>query len=204
MKLNSGLLFAALLLVFTGAHAKGANLVTNGSFEQGTLGIGSFQGWQTNLGDPSTFVDSSGHTGPLYGEAFDGLWSAFFGSTAASGGATISQHLSTTVGQTYLLTFDLANDNAGSPAANHFSVAVGNTAAYSFTNLASQAYVAYQFNFTAAGSDTLLTFSGSNENSYLELDNVSAASAPEPASLTLLLAGVPLTFLLLRRNRITR
>jgi hypothetical protein len=204
MKLNSGLFVAALLLAFTGAHAEGASLVINGSFEQGTLGIGSFQGWQTNFSDSLTFVDSSGQTGPLYGEAFDGLWSAYFGSTAADGGASISQTLSTTVGQAYLLTFELANDNAGIAPANNFGVKVGSTTAYSFANLSDQAYVAYQFNFVASSSNTLLTFSGSNENSFFELDNVSAASAPEPAPLTLLLAGVPLTLLFLRRRLIAR
>jgi hypothetical protein len=65
--------FAALLVGCGTASADGINLVTNGSFEQGTLGIGSFQGWQTNLGDISTFVDSGGLTGPHYGEASDGL-----------------------------------------------------------------------------------------------------------------------------------
>src|SRR5215475_6590589 len=92
-----------LLLTFVAAAsgmAHAGNLVANGSFEGGTLGIGSFEDWQTDLGDISTFVDSNGITGNAYGDATDGIWSAFFGSTAADGGASISQSLATTAGQT--------------------------------------------------------------------------------------------------------
>jgi hypothetical protein len=200
MKLTNILLFSALLLAFTSVRANGASLVTNGSFEQGALGIGSFQGWQTSLGDSTTFVDSSNQNGPLYGEAFDGLWSAYFGSTAADGGASISQILATTVGQGYVLTFELANDNLGLTPGNGFSVTLGGKTAYSFTNVADQADVAYQFSFIASSSATPLTFLGSNDNSYFELDDVAVASTPEPGSLALLLAGVPLTFLFFRRR----
>lgn len=63
-------------------------------------------------------VDGSDQAGLLYGQAGDGVWSAYFGSTHAAAVASISQTLATTVGQTYLLTFDLANDNGGTAAVN--------------------------------------------------------------------------------------
>ena len=193
---NQNLLLCAVLLL--GTSSARADLVTNGSFEQGTLGIGSFQGWQTDLGDISTFVDSSGVTGPLFGEAFDGLWAAYFGSTAADGGASISQNLATLAGQKYRLSFELANDNGGLLPVNSFLVSIGNTPAFSFTDLADQPYVAYQFLFTASGASTPLSFSGSNDNSYFELDAVRVDAVPEPA--TIILVGSGLLFVLRRRR----
>jgi PEP-CTERM motif len=147
-----------------------------------------------------TFVDSSGQTGPLYGQAFDGLWSAYFGSTVGDGGASISQTLSTNVGQDYLLTFRLANDNAGLPPTNSFIVTVDNIPAYSFINLADQPYVAYELMFEASSNEPPLTFFGSNENSYFELDDVAVTSVPEPAALMLFSAGALMTLFALRRR----
>jgi hypothetical protein len=181
--------FAALLLLCGTSLASAANLVTNGSFEQGTLGIGSFQGWQTNLGDISTFVDSSGKTGSIYGQASNGLWAAYFGSTAADGGSSISQNLATTVNQGYLLSFDLANNNGGLAPLNSFLVSLGNVVAFSFTNAPDENYIHYQYSFVASASSTQLLFSGSNDNSYFELDNVVVAPTPEPATFAFLLLG---------------
>lgn len=185
---------AFLLAVCGTAHAAPINLVTNGSFEQGTLGIGSFQGWQTNLGDISTFVDSSGQTGPNYGQASDGLWAAYFGSTNADGGASISETLATTANQLYVLTFDLANDNGGLSPSNSFIASIGGSPVFSFDNLPDQGFVHEQFSFIATGSATTLQFSAFNDQSYAELDNVIVSAAPgpvpEPSSLALLATGV--------------
>jgi hypothetical protein len=189
MKSTIWLTLAAVTIVCGTASAAGVNLVTNGSFEQGTLGIGSFQGWQTFLGDISTFVDSSGQTGTKYGQATDGLWAAYFGSTAADGGASISQTLATTVNQDYLLSFDLANDNGGLSPINSFVVSVGNVTAFSFTDSPNQNFIHYQYAFDATSSATLLKFLGSNDNSYFELDNVSVVAIPEPSAVSLLFFG---------------
>jgi hypothetical protein len=185
MKHRISLSIAALLLLCGTAGAAGVNLVTNDSFEQGTLGFGSFDGWQTNLGDISTFVDSSGQTGSNYGEASDGLCTAYFGTTAGNGGSLIDQTLDTTANQTYLLSFDLANDNAGLFPINSFLITVGNVTAFSFTDSADQNYIHYQYSFDVVSNATQLQFSGSNDNSYFELDNVVVAPAPEPGTLGL-------------------
>jgi Protein of unknown function (DUF642) len=103
------------------------------------------------------------------------------GSTAADGGASISQTLSTSIGQEYELSFHLANDNGGLTPVSSFNASVGGTQALSFTNLPDQPYVAYQFTFVASGSQTPLTFFGSNDNSCLELDDVAVQAVPEPA-----------------------
>lgn len=181
---------AALTLCGTAAAAP-VNLVTNGSFEQGTLGIGSFQGWQTTLGDSSTFVDSSGQTGTKFGQATDGKWAAYFGSFAADGGASIAQSLATTAGQLYTVTFDLANDNGGQAASNSFAAYFGTALLFSATNLSNQDFVHRQLAFQATSATTVLRFTGYNDQSYAELDNVSVtASTPEPSTFALLGTGL--------------
>lgn len=195
------LLSLAIFAVSALAQAAAVNLVTNGSFEQGPGGIGSFTGWQTALGDASTFVDSNGQTGTHVGQASDGLWSAYFGSTAGNGGSSISQTVTTTVSQTYLLTFDLANDNGIGPAGNSFSASLGGFALYSVTNLPAQDYQHQQFLFVASTTGTVLRFSGSNDSSYLQLDNVSLTAVPEPANSALVVFGVLAVGLALRCGR---
>ena len=181
--------------------AQAANLVANGSFEQGSLGLGSFDGWATTLGDATTFVDSSGQTGPHYGQASDGLWAAYFGSTQADGGATISQLLATTAGQHYTLSFDVANDNGGLAASNALDVSIGGTPVFAASDLADQDYVHESITFVAGGPTALSLFAF-NDQSYLELDNiaVTALPVPEPGNLPLLLAGLLATGVALRRR----
>jgi hypothetical protein len=135
-------------------------------------------------------VDSSGFTGPNYGESSDGLWAAYFGSTFADGGASISQTLATTANETYILTFDLANDNGGLTPSNGFVVSIANVPVFSFTNVTDQGYVHEYYVFTASSNATQLRLSGYNDQSYLELDNVVVSAAPEPSAVALLLAGV--------------
>ncbi len=190
MKLKIRLALAALTFVCGTAHAAVMNLVTNGSFEQGALSIGSFQGWQTNLGDANTYVDSGGQTGTHYGQASDGLWAAYFGSTLAGGGSTISQTLTTAINQSYLLTFDLANDNGGLAARNNLLVSVGGKSAISLINLANQNYVLEEYSFTASSNATVLSIFGYNDQSYLELDHFVVTAVPEPATSMLFLAGL--------------
>jgi hypothetical protein len=189
MKSATWLSLALSLAVCGTAHAAPINLVNNGSFEQGTLGIGSFLGWQATLGDSSTFVDSSGQTGLKYGQASNGLWAAYFGSTKADGGAIISQTLATVVNQVYLLTFDLANDNGGLPASNSFAALIAGLPIFSSVNLPNEGYVHEQFSFVATSTATVLQFSAFNDQGYAELDNVGVSAVPEPSSLALLLTG---------------
>jgi hypothetical protein len=183
------LLSLAALTISGLVSAQAASIVTNGSFEQGPGGIGSFSGWQTILGDAATFVDSSGQTGTHAGQASDGLWSAYFGSTAASGGSSILQTLTTVVNQTYLLTFDLANDNGGNRPSNAFLATLGGVPVFSTSNLPAQDYAHEQVAFVASGSATTLAFSGYNDGGYLQLDNVVVTATPEPSGFTLLLVG---------------
>lgn len=192
MNTSSRTFVAFALLAASLASQAAPNLVANGSFEQGSLGIGSFAGWTTSLGDPFTFVDSSGQTGLHYGQASDGLWAAWFGSTAADGGATISQGLATSANQRYALTFDVANDNGGLDAANALAVAVGSVRVLAIENLPSQDYTHETVLFTASGASTPLSFFASNDQGWLQIDNVAvtAAPVPEPAAAGTMLIGL--------------
>jgi hypothetical protein len=200
-QMKSTFLLSLTIFAVACGTARAGNLVANGSFEEGTLGIGGFEDWQTNLGDINTFVDSDGVTRTSYGDATAGLWSAFFGSTAADGGASISQNLATTPGQTYLLSFDLANDNADMTPINDFVVSVEGVPVFTFSDLGDQNYVHEQFAFVASGSSTSLQFNGSNDQSYFDLDNVVvAAAAPEPSGFALMGCGLFLLYAGLGRH----
>jgi hypothetical protein len=181
---------AAVISAAAGPAQAATNLAVNGSFESGAFGIGSFDGWTTQLGDASTFVDSSGQTGPQPGKAEDGLWSAYFGSTAAAGGATIAQSIATTPGQTYALDFYLANDNGGGSAVNAFSAHVGGLSLFNAAQLPDGNYVHEHALFTATGASSVLSFTASNDRGYLQLDNVSVSAVPEPGSEVLALVGL--------------
>lgn len=196
------LLSLAILAVAGLAQSATVNLVSNGSFEQGAGGIGSFTGWQTTLRDSATFVDSSGQTGTHAGQADDGLWSAYFGSTASSGGSSISQTLTTDVNQMYALSFYVANDNGGQPANNSFVTSIGGRTE-SLSNLPSQNYSHEGFVFTASSTQTVLSFLGYNDGGYLQLDNVSVTAVPEPSGAMLMIAGsvVLIGFLAIGRKR---
>jgi len=197
------LLFLSLAaLTISGlAQADGINLVTNGSFEEGAGGIGSFDGWQTVLGDAATFVDSTGETGIHPNQASDGLWSAYFGSTNDSGGSLIFQILPTIIGRSYLLSFDVANDNGDLPPSNAFVAALDGNPVFFAVNLPEQDYTRKQIQFVAAGNGTELRFAAFNDQSYVQLDRVSVSAVPEPATLVLLLlAALPMGRVVTRRR----
>jgi PEP-CTERM motif len=129
------------------------------------------------------------------------VWAAYFGSTFASGGSSVSQTLATTANQLYFLTFDLANDNGGLPPSNSFVASIGGSPIFSFANLPDQGFVHEQFSFIATGPVTTLEFSAFNDQSYAELDNVVVGAAPEPSSIALLITGA-LAFVARRRSRL--
>ena len=136
------------------------NLVTNGSFE-----TGDFTGW-TKGGNvaplsygPQLFITNSAHSGQ---------YAAGFGSVGSDG--TISQNLTTVVGQSYTLDFWLANASGGP---DDFTAKIGGVTELHLVNAAGQPYTHYTYNFTATSTSTPLEFDFRQDPSHWQLDDVS-------------------------------
>jgi len=158
------------------APAAAQNLVQNGSFE-----TGDFTDW--SVGDSEfELVEASGATldgGGSY-SAEDGNYYAALGSFTRN---YLSQNISTNIGDTYQLTYYLASDGY---TPNEFQTIVGGNTLSNLTNIASQSYTEYTFDFTATSTTTQIEFGEYDLSSYLALDNVSVvdtgatSSVPEP------------------------
>lgn len=179
------ILLALCLLTFATSLAAHAQLVANGSFESG-----DFTGW-TVSGDTGFVGVCDVSTCPGNFAPEDGNYAAYFGPVGDT--ATISQTIATTPGDTYALSFYLANPVGGTP--NYFSVTFGNSS-FSFTNFG-VAFGWQQFVMTtvATSDETNLSFTFRNDPAYWFLDNVAVqqqggGTVPEPGSIVLLGSGI--------------
>jgi hypothetical protein len=160
------------------AGASATELVTDGGFEAGDLGAWSL-------------TDSSGFSG-LTTPGHSGSYAAALGAEQTDG--TLGQVLSTVNGQSYSLTFWLAN-NSDTPTTN-FEVSVGGVVLDSLSNSAVFDFQQFTYNFIASGANTQLLFTARNDDGFWFLDDVSVTEsrdtnpAPEPMTLSLLGAGL--------------
>ena len=180
-------------------------VVVNGSFETGPS-VGSF----TTLGNGDSSITGWEVIGSVdyigsYWQHSDGERSVDLSGNSAGG---IKQVLSTSVGQMYLVTFDMSGNLAGPLTLKDMRVSVDNAAAefgeYQFdttsTSLAAMGWTSMSFRFTADATSTTLTFVNTSQNTAFgpALDNVSAEAVPEPVSMLILAAGGALA---LRRRK---
>ena len=207
------------LVIAGSAHA---NLLINGSFEDGTFTPNS-QNTQTEsvgstnitgftvIGGPLT---RSGSTNPFGLTASNGdkfLDLTGYQDSPPYGGVT--QSIATMIGALYQLSFDLgSSDRYGRPVS--ILASAGSTSA-TFTNslLASGAifYERETLNFTATSSSTTVSLLGTQGNQFIGLDNadvtlIRAAGpittpVPEPGTFALVLASLGLAGIATRRRQ---
>jgi hypothetical protein len=174
---------ALALAILTACSAAFAQ-VNNGSFE-----TGDFTGW-TVSGDSAFAGVCDVSTCPGGFAPQDGNFAAYFGPVGDT--ATISQNIATTPGDSYSLSFYLANPVGGTP--NYFNVTFGSSS-FSFSNFG-VAFGWQQFTLTtvANGSETPLSFTFRNDPSYWFLDNVtvsqSGGTVPEPGTIVMFGTGI--------------
>jgi choice-of-anchor C domain-containing protein len=208
---------AALVLVF-GSTAF-ADLVSNGGFEiyldtnnGGTIPTSAFSFSTMSPSDSSLTGWTLGGSGidliQMYwvnhgnGHSID---------LASTGDGSISQTLTTVVGQIYELRFWMAGIPTGGPTVKTLDVTLGST---TFTNVAfdssssstgSMGWTEMVFKWTATSTSSTLQFtSTSGTNSGPALDDISVNAVPEPAALALFGLGLGAGAFGLWRRRVAR
>jgi hypothetical protein len=206
------------------AHA--ANLVSNGSFEDGNFSGGSFGfplAQQVNPGDSSTLPGwttgnaelawfRSGQAGILTQDGDKALDLTGFFDTQGSY-ASVTQSIATLVGGRYRISFigGTYAFNGNSPTAAGLRASGGATNGDFYltpTGLSSGTWQSYQLDFIASATTTAIGFIGINDlasdPAYIGLDRVSVdllqapSGVPEPASWALMLGGFGLVGAALR------
>lgn len=195
------LTFAVAVLMGLSIVAQ-ANLLTNGSFEEGTdpgmlirLNSGStdITGWIVT----GTQIDYIG----TYWQASNGSRSLDLDGDHVSGG--VAQAFATVPGQLYFVTFDMAGNPDGQPTIKSMRVHVDNAAAeyadfiFDITghNKSSMGWESHNWSFTADADTTTIEFLSTNSGPDYgpALDNVSVI--PEPMTFSLLAMGACLSML---------
>jgi hypothetical protein len=161
--------------------------ITNAGFETGDF-----------TGRTTTPAASGSLFGVSTANPHSGSFAAFFGGTSTGFYDSISQTLTTTLGSLITVSFWLANN--GGPNNNFQALWDGNVL-FSLLNSVPFAYTLESFNVTAAGSSSLLTFRSYQVPAFFYLDDISANTVPEPATLTLTAFGLAGVAARLRRRR---
>jgi hypothetical protein len=206
-------------LLLTLASSANATLLLNGDFEAPVQTPGSqflpvgtvIPGW-TVVGTSGVNVDQA-PTAPPNPEYWPGNPSQFLDLTGNTGGGGIlSAPFATTVGQTYVITFENFNGSEVYPGIDYlrsdFSLQASGGALYTWSGLTPGTTRNLTYTFTAGATTSTLTFmdtSGFDSNAGW-IDNVGiSAAVPEP---TTMVAGamllLPFGFSTLRMLRKTR
>jgi hypothetical protein len=198
------------------AGAANANLLVNGSFENGAFvnqgndtmspGVGStaITGWAV-VTDTLAWI---GPTNPFGLTSSDGSY--FLDLTNYQPGAPfagVSQAIATIPGAVYALTFDLGSSNFwGRPDSLTASAAAASHTFASPSTGTNNDWTHESMQFTATGATTTVLLQGASGFNYIGLDNVdvelvSLPAVPEPETWALLLGGVGALAARLRRGR---
>jgi hypothetical protein len=182
-------IFCVAALVCCAAwNANAVNLVADPGFEASADGLGPhpFSASWTNV-DPSGFSNVGGdsafaHSGNNY---------ANLGATPGTG--SLSQGLGTAIGQSYSLSFWLANDiTAGLPSGNSFNVFFNGVNVFSLTNSAAFAYTQFTISgLVATGGSTQLQFVYNHNNDFWRLDDVDVSAQGVPEAFSTIWLALP-------------
>ncbi len=216
MKKNlNPLLLAAAGLLATATSAAQANLLVNGSFEDGPSPGTTF----VNLTGGSTVVTGWTVTGSTI-DYVGGLWVASDGSRSIDldgsvgspythGG--VAQTFATTPGARYEVRFDLASNPYNLPTLKPMRVAAaGQSQDFSFDfsghSVTDMGWLAQTWTFSAVATTTTLEFSSLTQAPHVgwgaALDHVSVTTVPEPSAALMLALGLGLLGpVALRRHR---
>ena len=170
---------AMALLAITAQVGTASAGLSNGGFE-----TGDFTGWSVDsVNNYALVIDS--------GTQHSGTYEAQLGTYGTPG--TLSQAFATTAGQSYMVSFWLANDSKDTT--NVFQALWNNqvqTLNPVLDPTQATSYTQYQFLATAADSTTAstLAFSFLNDPSVFHLDNVDVTPTPIPAAFWLLGSGL--------------
>jgi hypothetical protein len=201
-KLAAGSAVLVTLSAFA-VQATAANIVADPGFESGTPSsyTGDMgDGWIVMAGTGAICNNSGAGCGNV-GEAHTGVQMAFLDWSDSFN--TITQDLTTVIGQTYTISYWVADEQT-----NFLQVMFGGSTLFNGTapgtGATSSDYVQYTFTSTATSTSTVLAFSGqrSTGRGGTLLDDVSVtpgAAVPEPA--TWLLTSVALIGLPALRRR---
>ena len=175
----------AALLCAAAWNANAVNIVADPGFEASADGLGAhpFSASWTSV-DPSGFQGVGGdsafaHTGNNY---------AFLGATGTSG--SLFQTLSTVAGQSYNLSFWLANDGGLPP--NSFQVFWNGVSVFALVNSPGFSYTQFgALNLLATGGSTVLEFRSRNDQDFWRLDDVSVEAAGVPEAFSTIWLALP-------------
>lgn len=204
----AALFTAPLLAAPLHALASPVNLVANGGFDTPAVAPGtwtivnSFAGW--TVGPNGLELRNN-----VAGSAFAGTGFAELDTTANS---WISQALNTVAGQSYSLSFAYANrpDQRGA-ASNGLAWSIGSLTG-TVGNNTDTSWATFTTTFVGTGSPMTLRFAatGTSDGYGTSLDNIivntinagnNASAVPEPQSLALMLAGLGVMGVVVRRRR---
>lgn len=218
-------LVAALLL--TAGTANAANLVKNGSFEEGSFVPDARKFMQLSAGATDlTAWSISGSTTLGWRQYIDGIHDSgvaahdgnysldFTGTHDGDIYPTLSQVIETVINQQYLVTFYVGAGGGERSIIRGFegpakvlASAGGTTFIGANMNGLSRhtTWVQNSFSFIATSTATVLSFTGYSKTGccLIALDDVSVTAVPEPETLSMLLAGLGVTGAFVRRRRNT-